>query len=111
MNKIKKIAALIYFLSVFTSSTSWKPPETYGIYSDSTEYMARITPAELGHEKSTPKAEIYKINGKRVELERLFTLVNDVSPSSAYLSDNGILVTLRDWANISEGHDLVIYSK
>lgn len=113
MNKrIFIVLATLYFVPFYASATVYKSPKTYGIFSESTEYMARIIPAWPVNDKTNPyaKAEIYQLQGRAYKLKKAFRLLNKVSPQSAYVSDKGVLVTIRDWANPFEGHDLVIYS-
>ncbi|WP_413662310.1 hypothetical protein ACG1BZ_13760 [Microbulbifer sp. CNSA002] len=102
----------LFFLSINTAATVYKSPKTYGVFSENTEFMSRIIPAWPVDDKYKPyaKAEIYQLNGNTYELKRTFHLLNEVSPQSAYLSNEGVLVTMLDWANPFAGHDLVIYS-
>jgi hypothetical protein len=114
MKFIYRLFVSLFFLCIISDafSTSYKSPEKYVVVSKNTEYLARIIPADNPYEKTKPSmAQIYKLNGKNYSREKEFILINDFSPSMAYLSEDGILITVKDFGPFyGVGHDLVIYS-
>jgi hypothetical protein len=111
------IISLIFLFPVFLFADSWLPPKTRYYYSTNKNYYFEVIPLLLDRPKSNDnycKGTLYEsIKGTPDKAVWTKQLMNDVSPSRVFVTNNGkYVITFDNWANVGYGNDVVvIYGK
>lgn len=111
--------ALALALPAVVSADSWPAATVAEVFSASRDHFVRIMPggnlrelrgwqgAEAG---SSATAEFYQRQPDRsYRLVRTVTLLNPVAPERFFVSDQGYLITIDNWANIGYGAVIAVY--
>jgi hypothetical protein len=99
------ISGLMLFSIRAAVADSWAPPSESWTFSQNGKFLAHDIP---GNKSSSPLAIVLSISNQRTNEMWRTRLVNDVSPSQIFLSDDGnSVVTLDNWGGIGYGDDVV----
>lgn len=113
VNSSLSCAVILFFLAILLPILAYADRVIYksklfSICSENKIYEVRIIPSSPSDYRN-PKA-IIKNNKKRAESTREVILVND-TPSMAFISNNGVLVTVEDGYHQGYFHVVVIYDQ
>ncbi len=108
MFKTSSVCFLLIISSAAAHADSWRPAETRLINSPSGNFSLLVAPSD-----SQSNAQLMLI--KRVANDGLHTFqfpaVNSHAPASAFVTDDGLVLTLNEWGNLGYDHAIVIYGK
>lgn len=100
-------AALLGVFSSVTYADRFAPPEPVSVLSQNEIYELQIIPADITA-KTRRKGLLRKNTGSSHETKE-FELVNSSAPVFAFISDEGIVVTVDEWYGRGYDHVIVIY--
>ncbi|WP_156383498.1 hypothetical protein [Pseudoxanthomonas sp. Root65] len=88
---------------------SWVPPSVRVEASESGEYLVRMEPGRRGQQGS--RAVIYRHDTAADSYQKrlVYALPHPVSPVDILLTDDGMLVTLDEWAQMGRGTVITVH--
>lgn len=102
-------------VSTFSYADEWKRAEPFSATSENQVYQLQVIPNRLDPifskdpSGNSARAKIIKKEGGRYTQLHEVKLVNNISPVRAFISNNGIFLTIDDYHHAGYEHSLVIY--
>jgi len=121
MSKTQQILLCVIFLAGLSLADSWPGPTVRAIVSPDAETVVRILPGEsfgdtfgFSGEKTGKFAEAFFYRRSAEDVYERYlqvTLQNPIAPVDAFITDDGILITLDNWHNLGYGRVVAIYRR
>lgn len=104
------IYLLVFVWSLSTAADSWRKPGEMASASPNGKFVARLTPSDVSSAKQSAIA-MFTFDGVGYIKSSEFLVVNELSPVSIIVTDEGDLFTFDNWGALGYGQNVVaVYS-